>query len=84
MDAANSPGSGNEYGEPLDDLIEAEHWMRTFALQHAVGNLDICGSVNGQNIYAFKPDNGPWRLMVWDLDLPSAGAARSPTTICFA
>ena len=83
VDAASNPASGEAYGAPLEALIDTEHWMRTFAMQHAIGNLDIFGSVNGQNTYAFKPDNDRWKLMVWDLDLAFGGCGEVPWTDLF-
>ena len=57
--------------------------MRTFALEHIVGNWDSYGYGNGQNMYAYKPANDSWKLMIWDLDI-GFGSGGGPTTPLFS
>jgi len=46
-----------------------EQWMRTFAVEHAVGNWDAFGSQNAQNMYGYKPRDGKWTLFIWDYNI---------------
>src|SRR5262249_43921514 len=55
-----------------------EQWMRTFVLEKCVGNLDSWGAINGQNMYAFKPRENRWQLMLYDTDLVFGSVSESP------
>ncbi|MBM3845560.1 MAG: hypothetical protein FJ405_04645 [Verrucomicrobia bacterium] len=57
-------------------LADSENWMRTFAVQHAVGNWDSFGYRNQQNMYAYKPGSGPWSLLIWDINIVFGGGTR--------
>jgi len=62
------------YTQAVRSLLDIEQWMRTFALEHIVGNWDSYGYGNGQNMYAYKPDGGRWQLMIWDMDISSGSS----------
>ncbi|HXJ72146.1 MAG TPA: choice-of-anchor X domain-containing protein, partial [Candidatus Dormibacteraeota bacterium] len=47
IDAANTPASG-PFAQNLSGIADIEQWMRTFALEHAVGNWDSFGYRNQQ------------------------------------
>lgn len=67
-DAANTP-PGGDYIANMKHLVDMEQWMRTFAVQHSVGNWDSFGNRNSQNMYGYKPQNGKWVLMTWDFNI---------------
>jgi hypothetical protein len=75
VDAVNSPS--NAYTAAIENVIDIEQWMRTFATEHLVGNWDSYGYGNGQNMYAYKPSGGRWKMMIWDMDV-SLGNASDP------
>jgi hypothetical protein len=50
-------------------LADMTGWLRTFAVEHAVGNWDSFGNRNAQNMYAYKPERGPWKLLIWDFNI---------------
>ena len=68
------------YLSRVQSLVDIKQWMRTFAVEHIVGNWDSYGYGNGQNMYAYKPTDGKWQLMIWDLDIGngSGESARTP------
>lgn len=68
VDAVTS-SSPEPYTTATMTHMDVEQWMRVFALQHAVGNWDTYGYNRGKNGFAYKPTRGPWRLMLWDLEL---------------
>jgi len=90
INAANVPTNNPAYWENLSGLIDVDEWAHIFAVEHAVGNWDSVGNRNAQNMYAWKPDGGKWKLMIWDLnivlaaattpDTPSATATPSPNS----
>ncbi|MGI9241456.1 MAG: lamin tail domain-containing protein, partial [Verrucomicrobiales bacterium] len=74
-----------EYTNSVRSLVDIDQWMRTFALEHIVGNWDSYGYGNSQNMYAYKPVDGRWELMIWDLDIGSGSSlADVPTRPLFA
>ncbi|MRR31274.1 hypothetical protein EG834_13345, partial [bacterium] len=59
IDAANTPYDG-PFVSNMRAQANMDQWLKTFALQHAVGNWDSFGNRNAQNMYAYKPSKGPW------------------------
>src|SRR6185436_16287376 len=45
VDAANIP-AGPLFVQQMEGLVDMENWMRTFALEHAIGNWDSFGYRN--------------------------------------
>ncbi len=68
IDAAQTPLSG-PYVENMSAVADMPQWLRTFALEHAVGNWDSFGNRNAQNMFAYKPTQGPWKLLIWDFNI---------------
>jgi hypothetical protein len=75
IDAANTPASG-PFVQNLRGLADTEQWMQTFALEHATGNWDSFGYRNEQNMFAYKPERGPWQLLIWDINIIFGGGTR--------
>ncbi len=78
VEAVNTPISGDSYTHALTHATDVDNWFRTHVTEHLVGNNDSYSYGGGQNMYAYKPRQGPWRLLIWDIDFAFAGAdARS-------
>ncbi|MCI0744925.1 MAG: lamin tail domain-containing protein [Verrucomicrobia subdivision 3 bacterium] len=75
VDAANTP-AGPAFTQNMDGLADVENWMRTFALEHALGNWDSFGYRNEQNMFAYKPERGRWSLLIWDINIIFGGGTR--------
>jgi hypothetical protein len=75
VDAANTP-AGPAFVQRMDAVADVENWMRTFALEHAVGNWDSFGYRNEQNMFAYKPERGRWSLLIWDINIIFGGGTR--------
>jgi hypothetical protein len=83
VDTVNLQEDG-AYLETFRNTVDIEQWMKTFALEHIVGNWDSYGYGNGQNMYAYKPLNDTWKLMIWDLDIGSgSNIGEGPRTPLF-
>ena len=67
--AASVPTTSANYWPNFNSIVDTEAWARMFAINHAVGNWDSWGHRNGQNLYAYKPDNGKWKLFMWDFNI---------------
>ena len=69
------------YQDRVTAVADIDQWMRTFAVEHIVGNWDSYGYGNGQNMYAYKPNNGKWQLMIWDLDIGNGSGESARTSL---
>ncbi|MCC6232125.1 MAG: lamin tail domain-containing protein [Verrucomicrobiales bacterium] len=65
--AANASASDG-YPGVLASLVDYEEWMRVFATENIVVNLDAWGYDIGKNMYAHFAPGGRWRLFIWDVD----------------
>ena len=70
VEAANTPTNGwAAHTAAMESIADVEEWMRTFAVSHSVGDWDHFGTQNAQNMYGYKPRNGKWTLMIWDMNI---------------
>jgi hypothetical protein len=49
-------------------LVDVNQWMRVFAVEHIMVNWDSYGFRRGKNMYTYKPANGKWMMLPWDID----------------
>jgi hypothetical protein len=82
VDALNAPA--DEYTRRVEELVDVEQWMRIFAIEHIVGNWDSYGYNRGKNMYTYKPRNGKWAMLMWDIDFLFNAGGDSPTTSMYA
>ncbi|HLP78903.1 MAG TPA: lamin tail domain-containing protein, partial [Candidatus Paceibacterota bacterium] len=81
VDAVNS-AQPRPYRSLVANLINVDEWMRIIAAEHVVGNWDSFGYNRGKNMYAYKPERGPWMLLPWDIDFVfNAGADQANTAL---
>jgi hypothetical protein len=52
-------------------------------VEHAVGNWDAYGYNRGKNMYAYKPANGKWMLLPWDIDFVLGSGSDGATSDVF-
>ena len=74
VEAVNTTATGDPYTRTLTHATDVENWFRTHIVEHLVGNNDSYSYGGGQNMYAYKPQHGPWKLMIWDIDFAFASA----------
>ena len=48
-------GSGANYRSQLEATIDIDNWLKTYAVEHVVGNDDSFAYGGGQNMYTYKP-----------------------------
>lgn len=78
VDAANQP-LGEIYGARVRAQVDADQWMRVFAVRHFMGDWDSYGYRRGKNMFAYRPDQGRWQLLNWDMDFLFGAGGDSPT-----
>lgn len=67
VDAMNT-SDANLYTARVNDLINVRDWMSVFAVEHIMVNWDSYGFNRGKNMYTYKPQNGRWVMLPWDID----------------
>lgn len=78
VDAAAPPTALLEFQRDLEKEMDIEQWAGVFALEHAVGNWDSFGYSRGKNMYAYRPQRGPWQLYMWDIDFVMSANGEGP------
>lgn len=66
VDAANL--SGNQYAPTLEALVDVQQWMKMIAFRHVIADWDGLGYHRGKNAFIYRPSNGRWNLIPWDMD----------------
>jgi regulation of enolase protein 1 (concanavalin A-like superfamily) len=83
VDAVNTSDSG-AYTTNVEQIVDVDEWMRTFCLEHLVGNWDAYGYSRGKNMYTYKPTKGKWLMITWDIDFVLGASGDGPTTSMYA
>jgi hypothetical protein len=78
VDAANA-ASPEPYTSATFGEIDIPNWMRVLALEHMVGDWDSYGYERGKNMFAYKPTQDKWKLVLWDVELVLGKDSRGPT-----
>ena len=81
VDALNQ--TGPYYTDAVESVVDVDQWIRVIAIRHLVGDWDGYGYNRGKNMLAYKPRNGKWKLVLWDLDFSLGGGSDGPTTSVF-
>lgn len=84
VDAANLPANTPAFIQNMDAMADVDEWVRTFASVHSVGDWDHFGSQNAQNMYGYKPENGPWQLLIWDHNIVIGNGSWGPGANLFS
>lgn len=81
VEALNARGAG--YEPAVESIVDVEQWMRIFAVRHIVGDWDGYGYNRGKNMSAYKPRDGKWKMILWDLDFSLGGGSHGATHSMF-
>ena len=60
-------GKGATKFAPIEPVVDVDNWLRTYAVEHIVGNNDSYAYGGGQNMYAYKPVDDTWKLLIWEI-----------------
>lgn len=71
------------YTTRVDNNVDVENWMRVICLEHLAGNWDSYGYGRGKNMFTYRPGNGKWTLMPWDIDFVLGSGSDGPDTDMF-
>lgn len=85
VDALNIAPAGTEaYDNAVKNLVDFEQWSRVFATRRIVADWDGYGYSRGKNQFAYLPEGGQWKMLLWDLDFSLGGGSRDPGENLFA
>ena len=68
IDVMNMDHTTPEYAALAPAIVDYEEWMQVFAVEHIIRNWDSFGYNRGKNMSTYKPLNGRWQMIMWDLD----------------
>ena len=68
------------YTGALESLIDVEEWIRLIAFRHVVVDWDAYGYWRGKNMFTYKPEQGKWKLLLWDMDMGLGASGESGYT----
>ena len=68
VDAMNLSYTSPQYAALAPALVDYEEWMHVFAVRHIIRDWDSYGYNRGKNMSMYKPLDGPWEMIMWDLD----------------
>ncbi len=71
------------YVSQVENMVDVENWLGVIALQHIVGNWDAYGYSRGKNAYIYKPVDGRFGMVPWDIDMVLGSGSDGPTTDIF-
>jgi hypothetical protein len=66
--AVNDTGSPN-YEAQVRTWMDVPNFLRPIAVHHVCGSWDSYDYQRGKNMFAYKPDGQPWRLLMWDIEI---------------
>ncbi len=76
VDAAQ--GFGDNFTLGLEAIMDVEEYLGIIAMEHIVGNWDSFGYGRGKNMSTYKPKNGKWNLLTWDIDFVISSDSADP------
>ncbi len=82
VDTVNG-GSGGAYVAQVEQLVDIDEWMAMMAVRHYVGDWDSYGYERGKNMYVYKPVNGRWALLSWDISMALGQDSRDASSPLF-
>lgn len=78
VDAMNA-AQPEPYQSRVQSLVDIDKFMRILATERIVGNWDSWGYARGKNMYIYKPRQGRWVMLPWDIDFVFATGGNSAT-----
>ncbi len=76
--AVNYTASSN-YENQVREWMDVPNFLRPIITHHICGSWDSYAYQRGKNMYAYKPDDEPWRLLMWDIEIALGAGGNGPT-----
>ncbi|HOB31815.1 MAG TPA: lamin tail domain-containing protein, partial [Verrucomicrobiota bacterium] len=75
----NDTGASN-YEERVRAWMDIPNFLGPVIVHHVCGSWDSYAYRRGKNMYAYKPRNAPWRLLMWDIEISLGAGGDGPST----
>ncbi|HYG22244.1 MAG TPA: lamin tail domain-containing protein [Verrucomicrobiae bacterium] len=75
--AVNNTGAAN-YEALVRTWMDVPNFLRPVITHHICGSWDSYAYARGKNMFAYKPDNAGWRLMMWDIEIALGAGGNAP------
>ncbi|MBN2506243.1 MAG: lamin tail domain-containing protein, partial [Verrucomicrobia bacterium] len=84
VDAVNQSSSSASYVPAIESVMNAEAWLTAICFRHAVGDWDGYGYDRGKNQFIYRPPDGKFHMLLWDLDFSlGCNSGHGPTQNMF-
>ena len=77
--AAVNDTAAPDYEARVRAWMDVRNFLRPVITHRICSSWDSYAYDRGKNMYAYKPDDQPWRLLMWDIEL-ALGASSNPPT----
>ncbi|HEX5221186.1 MAG TPA: lamin tail domain-containing protein [Verrucomicrobiae bacterium] len=67
------------YLDQVRTWMDVPNFLRPIITHHICGSWDSYAYQRGKNMYAYKPDHEPWRLLLWDIEIALGAGGNGPT-----
>ena len=67
-DTMLTPVGNANYTRIVSEGVDVDNWLRIVLVEHMVGNNDSFAYGGGQNMFVYKPQDEPWKMLIWDID----------------
>ncbi len=78
--AAVNNTSAPNYEDIVRTWMDVPNFLRPIVTHHICGSWDSYAYSRGKNMFAYKPDNLGWRLLMWDIEISLGAGGDGPTT----
>ena len=82
VDTMNTPAGS--YVATVQQNVDVDNWWIDIGVRRIVGDWDGYGYERGKNTYLYRPPNGKWQLLPWDMDFSLGGGSRATNANLFA
>jgi hypothetical protein len=76
--AVNNTGAPN-YVEQVRTWMDVPNFLRPLVTHHICGSWDSYGYDRGKNMFAAKPADAGWRLLMWDIEIALGAGGNGAT-----
>ncbi len=76
--AVNATAAPN-YADLVRTWMDVPNFLGPVIAHHVCGSWDSYAYQRGKNMFAYKPDNAGWRLLMWDIEIALGAGGNSAT-----
>lgn len=78
VQAMNTPGTGPGFVDAVLQQVDVRQFLGSIAVHHICGDWDSYGYERGKNSFVYRPDDGRWVTLLWDVELGLGSSESRP------